>query len=56
MHDEEKIIRRMTRLLQKEIFEELSTEEREELEDWLKTDVTHRVWYESESSALFRNH
>ena len=40
MHDEEKVIQRMTRLLQKEIFEELTMEDREELEDWLKTDET----------------
>ena len=42
MHDEEKVIQRMTRLLQKEIFEELTMEDREELEDWLKTDATRR--------------
>lgn len=53
MHNEEKIIRRMTRLLQKEIFEELTTEEREELEDWLKTDATHRVWYDRMKSLDF---
>lgn len=53
MHDEEKVIQRMTRLLQKEIFEELTMEDREELEDWLKTDATRREWYDRMRSRDF---
>ena len=53
MHDEEKVIQRMTRLLQKEIFEELTMEDREELEDWLKTDATRREWYDRVRSRDF---
>jgi len=52
MHDEE-IIQRMTRLLQKEIFEELTTTDRKELEDWLKTDIAHRKWYNQMKSLNF---
>ena len=43
----------MTRLLQKEIFEELTMEDREELEDWLKTDATRREWYDRMRSRDF---
>ena len=46
MQNEEKLIRRMTRLLQKELFNELTSEERTELEDWIGTDPAHKEWYE----------
>lgn len=45
MHTEEEIIRRITRLLQKEFFEELTINERNELEDWLRSDPANREWY-----------
>lgn len=46
MHDEEKIIRRITHLLHKEIFENLTSDEQDELEDWLKTNPSNQVWHE----------
>lgn len=46
MYGKEAIIRRMTHLLQKEIFGELSSDEQDELDAWLKSDAANREWYE----------
>ena len=53
MHDEEKIIRRITHLFHKEVFENLTSDEQNELEDWLKTDPSNQAWYEQMKTLGF---
>ena len=53
MYGKEAIIRRMTHLLQKEIFGELSSDEKNELDAWLKSDAANREWYEEMKTLGF---
>lgn len=53
MEDKERIIKRISYLLRKEFLGELTSDERIELEDWLRADESNRVWYEERKTSGF---